>query len=329
MSTDRRQFLQAALAATAAPWATAALAQADAPVETLRMLVGFPPGGTTDAVARRMADKLRPGYARATLVENKPGAGGRLAVEELKRSAADGSVMLLTPASMITLYPHLYTKLAYRPEDFQPVSTACTSVFGFGVGPSVPASVRTLKQFVAWAKANPQGAHYGSPGAGTPPHFIGALLAKDAGVDLRHVPYRGSIPGVQDLLGGQLSAMSTPLGDFLPHVKAGRLRLLATSGPRRSRFAPEVPTFAEEGFGDCTVVEWYGLLLPGGTPQALTTRAASTVRSAVSGTDVADAFSQFGLETASSTPAELSQSIAAEVAKWAPIVKRVGFTPEA
>ena len=327
--TDRRQFLKGALAAAATgAAASGARAQAEA-VDTLRMLVGFPAGGTTDAVARRIADALRPGYARSTVVENKPGAGGRLAVEELKRSAADGSVMLLTPASMITLYPHLYARLAYRPEDVQPVSTACTSVFGFGVGPAVPASVRTLKQFVAWAKANPQGAHYGSPGAGTPPHFIGALLGKDAGVDLRHVPYRGSIPGVQELLGGQLSAMSTPLGDFLPHVKAGKLRLLATSGPQRSRFAPDVPTFAEEGLGDCTVVEWYGLMFPAGTSAALTNRAAAAVRAAVATAEMGEAFAQFGLETASSTPAALGQAITAERARWAPIVKRVGFTPEA
>ncbi len=181
-------------------------------------------------------------------MDNKPGAGGRLAVDELKRSPADGSVLLLTPASMITLYPHLYSKLTYRVEDVTPVCTACKLVFGFGVGPAVPETVKDLKGFLAWAKANQGMANYGSPGAGTPPHLLGALLGKESGVDLRHVPYRGSAPGIQDLLGGQVASMTSPIGDYLPHLKSGKLRLLATSGPTRSRFAPDVPTYAEQGF---------------------------------------------------------------------------------
>ncbi len=211
-----------------------------------------------------MAEKLQSGgYAKTALVDNKPGAGGRLAVEELKRSPADGSVLLLTPAAMITLYPHLYTKLAYRVEDVTAVCTACQVGFGFGVGPAVPESVKNLKDFLAWAKANPAQANYGSPGAGSPPHMLGALLAKESGLDLRHVPYRGSAPGIQDLLGGQVAAMTSPIGDYLPHLKSGKLRLLATSGEARSRFAPDVPTYAEQGFKNLTMSEWYGFFLPG------------------------------------------------------------------
>jgi len=322
---DRRQFTLSSTALLALGAAGQALAQS---LETARVLCGFPAGGTTDAVSRRVADKLRGSFAKTALVENKPGAGGRLAVEELKRSANDGSTMLLTPAAMITLYPHIYTKLGYGIEDVTPVCTAGQIGFGFGVGPGVPESVKNLKDFLAWAKANPAAANYGSPGAGSPPHFIGALLAKESGVDLRHVPYRGSAPGIQDLLGGQVPAFTSPIGDYLPHLKAGKLRLLATSGAARSRFAPDVPTYTEQGFKALEMSEWYGFFLPGKAPADVTQRLAAAIKAAVSAPDVVEAFAQLGVEAGANTPAELSQAVKNENQAWGPVVKRVGFTPE-
>lgn len=323
----RRLWIQSSLAAGASTLVgLPARAQS---IESARVLCGFPAGGTTDAVSRRVAEKLRGGYAKVALVDNKPGAGGRLAVEELKRSAPDGATLLLTPASMITLYPHIYTKLAYKPDDFTPVSTACTSAFAFGVGPAVPESVKTLKQFLAWAKANPDKASYGSPGAGTPPHFMAALLAKESGVDLRHIPYRGSAPGIQDMLGGQLPAMSSPIGDYVQHVKTGKLRVLATSAPTRSRFIPDAPTYTEEGFPSIAIVEWYGFFLPGGASKELIDRAAAAIKAAVAAPEVVESFAQFGLEATANTPGELAHAVKAENVSWAPVVKRVGFTPEA
>lgn len=323
---DRRQMLAlSALAATAGVWPGRAGAQT---LETARVLCGFPAGGTTDAVSRRLADKLRGSLAKVVLVENKPGAGGRLAVEELKRSPNDGSVLLLTPAAMVTLYPHLYTKLTYGIGDVTPVCTACMLDFGFGVGPAVPESVKTLADFLAWAKAHPDQANYASPGAGTPPHFVGALLAKESNIDLRHVPYKGSAPGVQDLIGGQVASMSSPVGDYLPYIKTGKVRLLATSGARRSRFTPEVPTYTEQGFKALEMSEWYGLFLPGNAAPDLVQKTAQTVRTAVGAPEVADAFAQLGLEASANTPAELAQAVKTENAAWGPIVKRVGFTPE-
>ena len=299
------------------------------PIPTAKVLCGFPPGGTTDAVSRRVAEKLQAtGYAKVALVDNKPGAGGRLAVDELKRSPANGSTLLLTPAAMITLYPHIYTKLSYRIEDVTPVSTACRVAFGFGVGPAVPESVKSIKDFIAWAKANPTQGAYGSPGAGSPPHFIGALLAKESGTDLRHVPYKGSAPGIQDLLGGQVPAFTSPIGDYLPYLKAGKLRLLATSGASRSRFAPDVPTYAEQGFGNLTINEWYGFFLPAGASADVVSNAAAAIRQAVALPEVIDSFAQFGLEAGASTPAELIKSVRDENAAWGPIVKAVGFVPE-
>lgn len=324
--TTRRQLL----AATAGAFGLAALpglvrAQT---LESARILVGFPAGGTVDAVARRVADKLRGSYAKTVLVENKPGVGGRLAVEELKRSAPDGSTLLVTPAAMITLYPHLYSKLAYGIDDVTPVSTVAQVAFALGVGPAVPDSVKTVKDFLAWAQANPSQANYGSPGAGTPPHMVAALLSKESGVELRHVPYRGSAPGIQDLLGGQVTAFSSPIGDYLPHLKTGKLRVLATSGPARSSFAPNVPTYTEQGFKALEMVEWYGLFLPAKAPPEVAQRAAAAVRAGMATPEMAEALSAFGMEVKVNSPAELAKAVKEENAAWGPIVKKVGFTPE-
>jgi tripartite-type tricarboxylate transporter receptor subunit TctC len=324
---NRRQILASGGAmAFAGAWPTLAWSQS---LETARVFVGFPAGGTTDAVSRRLADKMRGSYAKTSLVENKAGAGGRLAAETVKNSPNDGSVLLLTPASIITLYPHIFTKLTYKMDDFTPVSTACIAVFGFGVGPMVPDSVKTLKDYLAWAKANPDKATFGSPGAGTPPHFLGALLSKSSGVELQHVPYRGSAPGVQDLLGGQVGAFSGPIGDFLPHVKGGKLRMLATSGPKRTPFAPDVGTYGEQGFKNIEFVEWYGVFLPGKASPEVVQHAAAAVKAAVTSQDVIDGLATLGLEASANTPEQLKKAIATENAAWGPVVKTVGFTPEA
>jgi tripartite-type tricarboxylate transporter receptor subunit TctC len=323
---NRRHFVLSSTGAATLGWPLQSLA---APLDTAKVLCGFPAGGTTDAVSRKVAEKLQSGgYAKTALVDNKPGAGGRLAVDELRRSAPDGSTLLLTPAAMITLYPHIYTKLPYRIEDVTPVCTAGKLVFGFGVGPAVPESVKDLKGFLAWAKANPNNANYGSPGAGSPPHFVGALLAKESGLDLRHVPYRGSAPGIQDLLGGQVAAFSSPIGDYLQYLKSGKLRLLATSGATRSRFAPDVPTYAEQGFKGLTMTEWYGFFLPGKAARDTVQQAANAIRAAVASPDVVEAFAQLGLEAGANTPDELARAVKEENAAWGPIVKAVGFTPE-
>ena len=326
MSLDRRQFLAAtgAFAASAMPGFSYAQT-----LETARILCGFPAGGTTDAVSRRVADHIRGAYAKTVLVENKTGAGGRLAVEELKRSAPDGTTLLLTPAAMITLYPHVYTKLSYTPADVTPVTTACTISFAFGVGPGVPESVQTLKDFLAWAQAHPQQARYATPGAGSPPHLLGMLLAKESGVPLSHIPYRGSAPGIQDLLGGQVASMSSPIGDYLPHLKSGKLRVLATSGPRRSRFTPDVPTYTEQGFKALEMQEWYGFFMPPHVPAELVNRAAGAIAAAVHTPEVSKALTELGFEPHVKTPTELTRAVKEENANWGPIVKRAGFTPEA
>lgn len=325
---NRRQLLISASVSSIAGPGLLGSAQASEALETLRILSGFPPGGTVDVVARRVADKVRGSLAKVTLVENKPGAGGRLAVDELKRSKNDGSSLLLTPAAMITLYPHLYPKLPYGIEDVTPVCGATSVVFGLAIGPAVPPTVKTLKDYLAWAKSSPGKANYGSPGAGSPPHFVGALLEKETGIEMGHVPYRGTIPGIQDLLGGQVASFVGPIGDYLPHVKTGKLRVLATSGPKRSRFLPDVPTFTEQNLKALEQVEWYGFFLPGKASPELVQRYATAIRAAMNTPDTAEAMATYGLEVATSSPAELAKAVKDENLAWGPIVKRIGFTPE-
>ena len=216
--TTRRQFTAAlgGTAALAALHPLAALAQAVQ--QQVKIYYGFPAGSAGDSVARRVADKLgnTPFTATNPVVENKPGAGGRIALDTLKTSPADGAVLCLAQASALSIYPHIYTKLSYAIPDFAPISIGAVMTHGLAVGPMVPASVKTLKDYIAWAKANPGQASYGSPGAGSTPHFLGALLGLSTGTDLRHVPYRGSLPGINDVVGGQIASCLTPAGDCLP-----------------------------------------------------------------------------------------------------------------
>jgi len=196
------------------------------------------------------------------------------------------------------------------------------------VGPLVPASVKTVKDFLAWAKANPVLANYGSPAAGSTPHFIGALLGLNNGVELKHVPYRGSIPGVTDVVGGQIASMVTPSGDFIPNHKAGKLRLIATSGQARSPFSPEVPTFAEQGFPELTTEEWFGFYAPARTPAAVVAAANAAINAAIKEKAVIDSLAVVGLIAKGSTPGEMQASQQAEFERWGPLVKKVGFTAE-
>lgn len=325
---QRRDFHRALLGASAlAATGGASSVLAQGAPELAKILVGFPPGGTTDALSRRVAEKLRGVYASNVLVENKPGAGGQIAITTLKASAADGSALLLTPSSMLSVYPFTYSKLPYTLDDVAPVSVACFFSHGFGVGPAVPAQVKTLRDFLAWAKANPDKANFGSPAAGSIPHLTAALLAKMTNTDLKHIPYRGSAPGIADLLGGQISAMCSPVGDYLQHVKAGKLRLLGTTGPKRSPFSPEVPTFREQGI-DISVREWYGFFLPGKASADVRRRAAAYLQPALNSKDVIDSLAQVGMEAQSSTPDELAAWLKADADQWRGIVSKLGFSAD-
>ena len=325
----RRHLIHAfgASAAVGALHPFAALAQA---IDQVKIYYGFPAGSSGDNVARRVGDRMAgSAFARnAAVVENKTGAGGRIALESLKGAPADGSALAVTPWSAIAIYPHVYKNLRYQPEDFAPVSIAAIMHHGLAVGPLVPASIKTLKDFLAWAKANPNEASFGSPGAGSTPHFLGALLSINSDVPLKHIPYRGSIPGITDVVGGQIAAMVTPSGDFIPNYKAGKLRILATSGAQRSPYLPDVPTFAEQGFPELAIEEWFGFLAPAKTPEHVLAAANAAVNAALKDQSVLDSLAVTGLIPHASTRQEMAASIKTEYERWGPLVKKIGFTPE-
>jgi len=327
--TTRRHFIQSAASLAAlGSFALPAFAQA---LEAVKIINGFPAGGTADSTSRRVGEKLAgTAYSKnAAVVENKPGAGGRIACETVKAAAADGSILLLTPYSCMSIYPHIYSKLSYDPfKDFVPVSMAAVMTHALTVGPMVPASVKTVKDFLAWAKANPDKANYGSPAAGSTPHFLGALLGLNQGVDLKHVPYRGSLPAVADMIGGTLASTSTPTGDALANHKAGKVRILATSGARRTPFTPEVPTYAEQGFPELTTEEWFGFYAPSRTPAAVVANASAAINAALKERSVIDSLALMGLVAQGSSAAEMDASQKAEHTRWGPLVKKVGFTAE-
>jgi len=327
---QRRQIVQAAFGSSLLAALVARTAQAEA-LEQARFLYGFPAGSAGDIVARRVAERLAgSAYTRnAPLVENKPGAGGRIALDALKASAPDGATLALSPFSCTSIYPHVYSKLSYDPvRDFVPVSIAAVMHHGLAVGPLVPASVKSVKEFIDWARANPKDANYGSPAAGSTPHFIGALLGIHNGVELKHVPYRGSVPGVTDVVGGQVAAMVTPSGDFIANHKAGKLRILATSGSKRSPFTPDVATFAEQGFPEFTVEEWFGFYAPARTPAAVVAAANTAINAALTDKGVIDGLGVVGLIAQGSTAEAMARSQKAEYERWGPLVKQIGFTAE-
>ena len=327
--SNRRQFVQQGSAALALPALWAARPARAQAIETLKIVTGFAAGGTSDTVCRRVAEALRGSYARTAIVENRTGAGGQIVIQSMKTAPPDGSVLLQTPTSMLTIYPHIYRKLQYDPvKDLVPVTLACGFEFGFAVGPLVPASVKTTPEFLAWAKAHPEHASFGSPAAGSTPHFTGEMLSRAGGANLRHVAYRGTQPAVLELTGGQIAAVSGPIGDFLPHLPGGRIRLVGVSGPARSRFVPQVPTFAEQGMKDIVTSEWFAFYLPAGASAETVQRANTALRAAIAKPEVIDGLAAMGLEARSSTPAELADTQRRDFERWGPVVKAVGFTAE-
>ena len=327
MNPTRRQVFTALSAVGLAGAFPSVLAQGLP--DTVKIIAGFAAGGTIDVAARRLADKLRDVIAKSVVVENRTGAGGQIALSALKSAAPDGLTLVVTPMSMLGIYPHTYRKLPYDPTaDFLPVSQVVRLDFGLAVGSHVPASVRTLADFVAWCKANPKEAPRASPAAGSVPHFVAELFGRAAGVELKHVPYRGTQPAIVDLIGGQLACVCGPVGEFLQHLPSGKLRLIASSGSSRSKFAPTVPTYAEQGFKDIVFDEWFGLYVPAKTPAALVQRLSDAVRKALTSQDVIDALALMGLEAKGSAPADLAALLKRDTDRWAPLIKTIGFTAD-
>ncbi|MGJ7542427.1 tripartite tricarboxylate transporter substrate-binding protein [Variovorax sp. LT1R16] len=293
-------------------------------IDTAKIVIGFPPGGTMDALARRVGEKLRGRYAGTAVVDNRPGAGGQIAAAIFKDMPADGTALLLQPSSVVTIYPFTYPKLQYGAGSFTAVSTGAYTDHGIAVGPAVPAIVRTFAEFAAWLNANPGRGSFGNPGAGSMSHMVAALAAKYLGIaDAQHPSYRGTTPGVQDLLGGQIAAFCGPIGDYLQHP--GRLRILAIAGQVRSPFLPDTPTLTELGH-PLVAREWYGFFLPARAPADLVERVGRVLAQALAERDVADAMAKVGMEVQSSTPAQFTRQVRQESAQWERLTKSLGFT---
>ena len=323
----RRRFVALSAAALTAGAVAPAPVQANVVNHTARLLVGFPAGSSPDVVARILAEHLR-GYAPSVIVDNRPGAGGRLPLEALKSGERDGSFIALTPGDQVALFPHVYAKLGYDAlRDFAPVSTVCKVQFLLTVGPLVPVDVKTLADFVGWCRANPKLASYGSPGEGTRPHFMAASMARAAGIEMIHVPYKGGPPVVQDLLAGQIAAAVSVVSNVLSPVQAGRLRALATTAPSRTAILPDVPTAREAGYPALEGIEWFGLFVPAGTSNDVVSSLNAQVRAAMAIDDVKASLAKQAFEPATCTPTEFAELIKSDKQTWAETVKASGFTP--
>lgn len=325
MTMCRRQLGQALLLGGLA-LASSVFAQ---PAQTV-VWSGFPPGGLGDQVTRPLLERLKGRVPGTMILDSKAGAGGRIAADFVKRAAPDGGTLLQVPSSPISLYPHTYgKKLSYDPlVDFLPVTPLAAYTFAMSVGPAVPAEVKTVADFLRWAKANPGQANYGIPAAGSVPHFIGMMVERGAGVPLKSIPYKGGAPLLQDLLGGQVPVSFSVISEVLPHVRNGKLRVLAVASPQRWVALPEVPTLVESGFKDIAAVEFLGWYAPARTPADVVKRLNAAVQEALQTPEMQEVFSRYGLLPLRESPEAFATRVKDEIHRWGPIVKATGFTPE-
>ena len=319
----RRGLLQAGFG-TLAAWTSLSFgprAQA-AGSEPMRILCSGPAGSVPDLVARTVGDQLLVTLGLRALVDNRPGAAGQISVGALKSAPPDGSTLLLAQGAIATIYPHLYPKLAYDPvADLAPVSMASEMTLALAVGPAVPATVASARDLLAWMRSQPQLANIGSPGTGTLPHLLEAMLMRKSGTAWQHIAYSGGPPAIVALLGGQIAALVLPEGLFSQHRAAGRLRVLATSGAQRTALMPDVPTLAEQGFADLVVREWFAFFMSGRVPPQRVEEQSQVLRQALAQPELQTALANAGIVAVSSTPAALVDRIAAERRQWAPVLQ--------
>jgi tripartite-type tricarboxylate transporter receptor subunit TctC len=315
----RRQFAASTALALALP-------SAFAQDRTLKLVVGFAPGGSGDLLTRIIAEKLTASLRQNVIVENKPGAAGRIALAELKRAAPDGQTLVMAASGAFVVAPWLYSNLPYDPvKDFTPVARAASFDFALTAGPSVPQG--DVKSLVAWMKANPAQANFATSGAGTLGHFTGVLLSQTAGVNLTHVAYKGGAPAAQDLVAGVVPLMVDTASETMEHHKGGRVRIVAVSGQRRAKALPEVPTLKEAGI-DMTADGYFGLYGPAGVPPAVVQRIETAVAEALKQKDVQDKIYALGLEPDYLDSAGLKTLQAEQFRRWEKPVKASGFKPD-
>ena len=315
----QRRSLILSAAALAAP---AVWAQSDRP--PLRILVGFPPGGSADVIARLLAERLPAQLSgQNVVVDNKPGAAGRIAIEQLKNAAPDGNTVLVMPSGPVVLFPHVFKKLNYDVnKDLAPISQLASFQFCVVSGPK--SNAKTMAELVARAKADPSTATYGSSGNGTVPHFLGLMIGEAAGIDLQHVPFQGGAPAMTALMGGHIGYTMDVVTEALEQHRAGKVRIIAVAGAQRAPQLPDVPTLREQGVA-MDAGAWFAMYGPGGLPAAQAQRLSVAVQTAMKDAAFAQRMSSLGLEPIGSTPDQLLAVQKADFAKWAKPVKASGF----
>lgn len=294
----------------------------------IKIVVGYPPGATSDSLARVVGEAMSRRLNQPVVIENKAGAGGQIANQQVKGAPADGTTLLMTPVATMSIFPHSYAgQLKYDPfKDFVPVAHLSNFQVGLGVASNVPA--RTLGEYVAWVKANPEkNSFYGSAATGSLPHFFGVMFAKAAGLQLQHVPYRGTSAAMQAIAANEIAALSTVVADIEALVQGNKATLLAVAGEKRSPQFPNVPTFREQGY-DLVATPWYGLFAPAGTPPAVVQRIAKAAMESVNDPALQKRLVDMGVEPTGYPPERLGQIMKADFDRWGPPIRESGFKPE-
>ncbi len=316
-----KTILGGVLTATALGFCANAQAQVDKPV---KILVGFAPGGAVDSAARLLSERLSQSLKQPVIVENKPGASGRIAAEALKNAAPDGSTIMLTPVVVPVLAPLVFDKLPYNPNtDFAPIAHVANFQFSLAVNAAHPA--KTPQELVAWFKANPANANYASPAPGSLPHFFGVMLSRAAGVELVHVPFNGGGPMMTALIGNQITCAFDTTVDQIEQHRAGKIRIIATAGSARSTLLPNVPTIAESGIKDVEGMGWVAAYTTAKTPEATVKQLNDAMNAALKAPEVRERFAKLGLEIVGGSPADLTALMKRDTERWAPVVKASGF----
>jgi tripartite-type tricarboxylate transporter receptor subunit TctC len=303
------------------------LAQDAYPSHNIRMIVPYPPGGTTDLLGRLIADQIKAGLNAVVVVENKPGAGTTLGAEQVARSEPDGYTLLMATSTTLAINKTLYKKLPYDPvKDFAPIALVAGIPFALIINPALPC--KNLAEFIAYAKANP-GLAYGSAGNGSPHHLGAEMLKSAANIDIRHVPYRGSIPAMLDVIAGHIPFMVVDLQPALQQIKEGKVRVLGVTTPKRVAAAPDIPTIAEGGLPGYELVAWQGVVAPAGTPRPVVYTLAAQIAKLLSDPATRERFTAIAIEPLpGSTPDSFAAYIKAEVDRWADIVRKSGAEVE-
>ena len=297
------------------------------PVKTVRIIAPFAAGSTIDIIGRLIAPKLHEALGQPVIVENRPGAGGMTGLDVVAKSAPDGHTLVIGALGPLAMNPALYPKTPFDPvRDFAAVSLLATGPVVIAVHPSIPA--RDIKQLVELAKKRPGQLNFGSPGVGSSPHLTGELFKLITHTDIVHVPYKGNAEAITDLIGGQLSIVFTGVPPVVPLARAGKVRLLATTGKQRMANLPDVPTIREAGVEGADVLIWYGVVAPAATPKDVIARLNREIVKVMSAPDMRDRFAQQGVDPASSTPEEFAQMIRDEVARWMKVIRGAGIKLE-